>query len=75
MSLWDGIREVGGFVKEAAQQRQERIMRYKVSYSNLDDKELFRRYKNSSNGEIKIACGLLLKERGYGSSNTDESDS
>jgi len=55
---------------DAMQAKMERIERYKEQYDRLDDKHLIRKYK-SSTGEQKMACAMLLKERGYGSQTTD----
>ena len=52
------------------QAKMERIERYKEQYDRLDDEHLIRKYK-SSTGEQKMACAMLLKERGYGSQTTD----
>lgn len=52
---------------EDAQRKMERIERYKERYDRLDDETLMRKYKSASSGEARMACGMLLKERGYGS--------
>lgn len=52
---------------EDAQRKMERIERYKERYDGLDDQALMRKYKSASSSEERMACGLLLKERGYGS--------
>ena len=50
---------------EDVKKRTERIQRYKEMYDKYDDKRLYQEYKRSSD-ERKVACALLLKERGYG---------
>lgn len=52
---------------ENARAKMERIERYKARFESLDDRELIRKYKSTS-GEQKMACAMLLKERGYGNS-------
>ena len=50
---------------KAAKERKEGIEELKESFDELDDEQLIRRYKSSS-GNVKLACLMLLKERGYG---------
>jgi hypothetical protein len=45
--------------------RVENIQKYKAMYEDYDDSKLISKYKSSS-GDEKMACGQLLKERGYG---------
>ena len=52
---------------EQAQAKMQRVERYKAQFESLDDRELIRKYKTTS-GEQKMACAMLLKERGYGNS-------
>lgn len=52
---------------EGAQKKMERIEQYKERYDGLDDQALMRKYKSASSSEERMACGMLLKERGYGS--------
>lgn len=65
MSIWDGIKSVGGAVLGAMQEKQRKINELKERYDYLSDDQLIRKYKNSS-GDVKIACAYLLRERGYG---------
>lgn len=52
---------------ENAKAKMERIESYKARFESLDDRELMRKYKSTS-GEQRMACAMLLKERGYGNS-------
>lgn len=65
MGLWNGIKAIGKFLSDAAAKRQETIMKYKEQYDRYDDDRLIRKYRSSTSGESKIACGMLLRERGY----------
>lgn len=65
MGFFDVIKDIGKDILDSAKERQERILHYKEMFADYNDERLFRKYK-SSTGEAKIACGLLLKERGYG---------
>ena len=68
MSFWDGVKKVGNAAYKTMQENMEQIERYKEQYDSLDDEQLIKRYKSSS-GDQKMACAMLLKERGYGSNN------
>lgn len=52
-------------VADSAKQKVERINMYKERYDTLDDAALIKKFKNSS-GEQRMACIMLLRERGYG---------
>ena len=52
-------------IGENMQRRAELIESYKNRYSQLSDEELIRKYKSCTR-EAKMACRLLLEERGYG---------
>ena len=52
---------------ENAKAKMERIESYKARFESLDDRERMRKYKSTS-GEQRMACAMLLKERGYGNS-------
>ena len=52
---------------ENAKAKMERIESYKARFESLDDRELMRKYKSTS-GEQRMACAMLLNERGYGNS-------
>ena len=67
MSFWDGVKVVGNAILESVQNQQESIMHYKELCDRYDDERLLKQYK-SSTGDRKIACGMLLRERGYGKS-------
>lgn len=56
--------QFGMAVAEQAQAKKDSIERYKSEYDLLNDKELIRKYKSTS-GDQKMACAMLLKERGY----------
>lgn len=47
-----------------AQKYKEDVEKYKMQYDRYDDRRLMELFK-SSTGARKIACGLLLRERGY----------
>lgn len=64
MSLWDGIKAVGGVIVDGVNKKQESINKYRARYEMLDDQELIRKYKNAPNGDARCACALLLRERG-----------
>ena len=71
MSFWDIVKGIGNYAvetmqkeQEKAQSRQETIQRYKERFETYDDEKLLRMHRNSS-GYIRIACGQILKERGY----------
>ena len=65
MGIWDGIKKAGQMGAQAIQEKQANIERYKLRYERLDDESLIQKYK-SSTGDARLACMLLLKERGYG---------
>ena len=46
--------------------RLSKIESYMEDYESYSDEELMREYRKRS-GDRKIACGRLLKRRGYGS--------
>lgn len=50
---------------DKAQQNKEEIEKYKMEYDRYDDRRLMELFRSSS-GTRKMACGLLLRERGYG---------
>lgn len=52
-------------VADSAKQKVERINMYKERYDTLDDAALIKKFKSSS-GEQRMACAMLLRERGYG---------
>ena len=77
MSFLDGLKKgaavVGHMVWEQIQADFSKIQKmradidlYQEKYEPLSDKELLKKFKNST-GAQKIACGRLLKARGYGS--------
>ena len=65
MGFWDVMKDVGKDILNNVKEKQERILHYKEMFADYDDQSLFRKYKTST-GEMNIACGILLKERGYG---------
>lgn len=72
MSLWDGVKAFGGFLKEQMDERQARILKYKQRYEDEpDDEMLIRMYRSTSTLEKKLGIGLVLKERGYGKSDLE----
>lgn len=72
MSLWDFVKDLGGFFVSAAQEKQEKILKYKERYEQYpDDQELIRLYRTASPVEKKYGIGLVLKERGYGKSDLE----
>lgn len=68
MGFFDVMKDIGKGILDNVKEKQERILRYKDLFVDYDDERLYRKYK-SSTGEVKIACGMLLKERGYGNQN------
>lgn len=70
MGFFDVLKDVGKGILDSAKERQEKILHYKEMFADYDDQSLFRKYKTSS-GEMKLACGMLLRERGYGQQNDD----
>ena len=52
-------------VADSAKQKVERINMYKERYDTLDNAALIKKFKSSS-GEQRMACIMLLRERGYG---------
>ncbi|MBR7179532.1 MAG: hypothetical protein IKD27_08490 [Oscillospiraceae bacterium] len=72
MSLWDFVKDLGDFFVSAAQEKQEKILKYKERYEQYpDDQELIRLYRTASPVEKKYGIGLVLKERGYGKSDLE----
>ena len=72
MSLWDFVKDLGDFFVTAAQEKQEKILKYKERYEQYpDDQELIRLYRTASPVEKKYGIGLVLKERGYGKSDLE----
>lgn len=65
MGFWDGVKAVGKFLGEAAEKRRQRIMDAKERYSRYDDEYLISKYRGTSDSNVRLACGMLLKERGY----------
>lgn len=65
MGFWDGVKAVGKFLGDAAEKRRQRIMDTKERYSRYDSEYLIGKYRNTSDNDVRLACGLLLKERGY----------
>lgn len=66
MGFWDGV---GSFAKGVANnmvEKMDRINEIRARYESWDDDALKRKY-NSSSGDEKVAVGLILKSRGYGS--------
>ena len=56
MSLWDGVKAFGGFLKERMDERQARILEYKQRYENEpDDQRLIRMYRSASTIEKNSA--------------------
>lgn len=70
MGFFDVLKDAGKAILDNAKERQEKILHYKEMFADYDDQSLFRKYK-SSTGEMKLACAMLLKERGYGNQNND----
>lgn len=71
MTFWNIVKGIGNYAvktmqkkQEKAQDRQETIQRYKERFETYDDEKLLMMHRNSS-GCIRIACGQILKERGY----------
>lgn len=68
MGFLDTLGKVAGDVVksgiEDVKKRNEKIQLYKDRYDRYDDRKLKDMYK-TSHGEAKMACALLLKERGY----------
>lgn len=50
---------------DKAQRDKEEVEKYKKAYDRYDDRRLMELFRSSS-GARKMACGLLLRERGYG---------
>ena len=72
MSLWDFVKDLGDFFVSAAQEKQEKILKYKERYEQYpDDQELIRLYRTASPVEKKYGIGLVLKDRGYGKSDLE----
>lgn len=69
MGFLDTLGKVAGEVVkngiEDLNKKNEKIQYYKERNDRYDDKKLYDKYK-TSHGEEKMACALLLKERGYG---------
>ncbi|KSV59507.1 hypothetical protein [Acetivibrio ethanolgignens] len=69
MSFFNSMGKVavacGKHIIEDAEKRNKRILKYKDRNNKYDDQKLMEKYRHSS-GEEKIACAMLLKERGYG---------
>lgn len=70
-SLKKGIIVVGQVVGEQIQSDFTKIQKmkrdvdlYQQKFESLSDEELLRKFRSSS-GSQKIACGRLLKARGY----------
>lgn len=67
MGLFDLAKDFGGMVLGQMQQKQEDIMRYKNRMEGLDDETLKRKAKSGDSNQ-RYAALMLLKERGYTSS-------
>lgn len=57
-------------VAEQVQERAQRIEKYKERFGPMDDRTLIQKYRSTS-GEEKMACAMLLKERGLLNSSDD----
>ncbi len=67
MTFDDVMEFIGGvvsFARTKYDEKVENIEKYKERYERLDDETLFRRWRSAS-GDEKIACEMLLKDRGY----------
>lgn len=64
MSFWKNMEKFLYKQIEDVEKKKENIQSYKEQYKRFDDERLLREYKRSS-GERRIACAMLLKERGY----------
>lgn len=53
------------FGAEQLKKNKAEVEDYKAQYERYDDRRLMEMFQSSS-GSRKLACGLLLKERGYG---------
>lgn len=67
MGLWDLAKGFGGEVLGQMQKKQEDIMRYKSRLEGLDDETLKRKVKSGDSNQ-RYAALMILKERGYTSS-------
>lgn len=57
----------GKIAWEGTQRKVATINRYKERFESLSDEELLRKLKSSySSQDERLACEMLLKERGYG---------
>lgn len=69
MGFFEGLGKVAGEMAKGAvedmQRKQRNIQRKKEYYDRYDDGELLRKYKNLT-GDDKLACAMVLRERGYG---------
>lgn len=72
MSFWESLGKLAGSAAGAAangiQDKYEHVQRFKDRNDHLSDEDLIKKFKYST-GDEKFACGLLLKERGYGNDN------
>ncbi len=66
MGFGDLLKAAGRMGVNALQSNVDRVHKYKERYESLDDKELFRKFKNAHDVREQLACKQLLEERGYG---------
>jgi len=65
MGFFDISKKVGDAVRDEVNRKAETMERHKQRFDRLDDESLIKKYQSTS-GEEKLACAMLLKERGYG---------
>lgn len=58
------VKGAQGIVHEA-QQKRKRIDRHKMRLEKCSDEQLRKRFKSSTDGEVKIAIHEIMTERGY----------
>lgn len=64
MSLMDMLNKGVKIADDALKEKSQEIEEYKRRYERYDDQHLKKIFRES-NGNKKLAIGMLLKERGY----------
>lgn len=64
MGIWKSVENILYKAVGDIEKKKKNIEDYKELYKRYDNDRLLREYRRSS-GECRIACGMLLKERGY----------
>lgn len=66
MGFWDGVGSIAKGIANNMAEKMERINEIRARYESWEDQDLMRKFKSTS-GDEKVAIGMILKSRGYGS--------